>query len=853
MNAGEVIFRFVGDSKNLESSIKAVGNLGDKSASAVSKAFTTASKVVVGAVAGITAGLGTAIKRFDTLKNYPKILQNLGFSAEDAEKSINKLSKGIDGLPTSLDDAASGVQRLVAKNGDIDKSTEYFLALNDAIIAGNAPIETQKSAIEQLTQAYSKGKPDMMEWRNLMTAMPGQLKQVATAMGFIDTDQLGEALRSGKVSMDEFMDTLVEMDQTGIDGFLSFQEQAKNSCDSIGTAIANLGNRTKKGFATILGSIDSVANSTSFGSIAGMINSLSTAIKDALDKIGGALEQNQSFKIMMEQVATALTKVNEVVKGLSTEQADKLVTTFLGFMKVAPILGIVGSKLPSLVSGFNSLGKSANKGISSLGRGITAIAGSSSKLGAVAGKMGYVGLAIEGVTKALSFGAVIGTFIAGIGALDQATEGGLQKIADDIAEKLPELINKIVSFIGNGLPKILQAGVGVIKTLLSSIQQNLPTIISAINSVLQQLLQAVIEIAPQLTDVVVQLIVGFVNILITNLPMILQMLITVIVSLINSICQQLPTLLPVIVNAVIELIPMLINALISAIPLLLQAAIQLLMAIVQAIPTIITELVKALPTIITSIVTTLMDNYPTIMKAGFELLIGLVKAIPQITIELWKALPDIISTIIQSFKDSWPKIKESAKNMFNQFISGIGSMIGNIGAKVWEIISNIGSILGQLPGKAVQWGRDMIQGFADGIMQFANKIVEKVQGIAEKIKGFLHFSRPDEGPLRDYEKWMPDFIQGLTTSLRRAEPVLLNEVNSLASKMNSDFTLNGLDGEMSSIFDMSPTLYNTNTQSNSVNITIQNNMETDMLGNLVNNIKTYSNGSRQDFNYGIGG
>jgi hypothetical protein len=71
--------------------------------------------------------------------------------------------------------------------------------------------------------------------------------------------------------------------------------------------------------------------------------------------------------------------------------------------------------------------------------------------------------------------------------------------------------------------------------------------------------------------------------------------------------------------------------------------------------------------------------------------------------------------------------------------------------------------------------------------------------------------------------------------------------------MNSDFTLNGLDGEMSSIFDMSPTLYNTNTQSNSVNITIQNNMETDLMGNLVNNIKTFSNGSRQDFNYGIGG
>lgn len=152
--------------------LKSIGSTMTK----VGTSMTNMGKKITLATAGMIASLGTAVGRFDTLKNYPKVMQNLGFSAKDSKKSIDDLSKGIDGLPTALDDAASGVQRLAAKNGNIKQSTKYFLAMNDAIIAGNAPAEQQKSAIEQLTQAYSKGKPDMMEWRTLMMTMPRTIK-----------------------------------------------------------------------------------------------------------------------------------------------------------------------------------------------------------------------------------------------------------------------------------------------------------------------------------------------------------------------------------------------------------------------------------------------------------------------------------------------------------------------------------------------------------------------------------------------------------------------------------------------------------------------------------------------------
>ncbi|MFP9181198.1 hypothetical protein ACLI2M_17030, partial [Enterococcus faecalis] len=61
-------------------------------------------KVAAAAFNVLKNSLDSAISRFDTMKKFPKVMKALGFSAEDSQKSINKLSNGIDGLPTKLDD-----------------------------------------------------------------------------------------------------------------------------------------------------------------------------------------------------------------------------------------------------------------------------------------------------------------------------------------------------------------------------------------------------------------------------------------------------------------------------------------------------------------------------------------------------------------------------------------------------------------------------------------------------------------------------------------------------------------------------------------------------------------------------
>lgn len=199
-----------------------------------------ASKVFSKVTATVSSSFNAAISRADTLNNFSNVMSNLNISQEASQASIDKLSEKLTGLPTSLDAAAGAVQRFTTANSDINKSTDMFLALNNALIAGGASADIQTTALEQISQAYAKGKPDMVEWRSVLTAMPAQAKQLAEALGYVSTEELGEALRKGTLSMDDFMAKVTELNTEGANGFKSFEEQARASTDTIQTKLANV-------------------------------------------------------------------------------------------------------------------------------------------------------------------------------------------------------------------------------------------------------------------------------------------------------------------------------------------------------------------------------------------------------------------------------------------------------------------------------------------------------------------------------------------------------------------------------------------------------------------------------------
>ncbi len=74
-----------------------------------------------------------------------------------------------------------------------------------------------------------------------------------------------------------------------------------------------------------------------------------------------------------------------------------------------------------------------------------------------------------------------------------------------------------------------------------------------------------------------------------------------------------------------------------------------------------------------------------------------------------------------------------------------------------------------LPKNFKKWGAEMIQHLIAGIKSKIKDVEDAVKGVGNKIKSFLHFSVPDEGPLKDIDTWMPDMMdllaQGMTDNL----------------------------------------------------------------------------------------
>lgn len=279
-------------------------------------------KIISTAFGILNNSIDGAISRLDTLNNYPKVMSNLGISSEDAQKSISKMSDKLSGLPTTLDEGALAVQRFTSKNNDVAKSTDYFLALNNAILAGGAGTEIQSSALEQLSQSYAKGSMDMMEWRTLQMAMPAQLNQVAKAMG-MTTEAVGAGLRGADkdvayvrdVTMEEFMDAIVRLNQEGADGFASFEEQARNSTGGIATSITVAKTQIVKGVADIINSLDQFLKDEGLGGIGEIISNIGKKSKEVLDYVAQKLPKTIKFLKDIAPVVAAITTAFIVFKG----------------------------------------------------------------------------------------------------------------------------------------------------------------------------------------------------------------------------------------------------------------------------------------------------------------------------------------------------------------------------------------------------------------------------------------------------------------------------------------------------------------------------------------------------------
>ena len=125
-------------------------------------------------------------------------------------------------------------------------------------------------------------------------------------------------------------------------------------------------------------------------------------------------------------------------------------------------------------------------------------------------------------------------------------------------------------------------------------------------------------------------------------------------------------------------------------------------------------------------------------------------------------------TVPNAAKNMWNAIKTAVDNIisfFQNLYNSVAQYISNIATTIVNGFNSAVSFIKSLPSLALQWGADFIQGLIDGIKAKISGVVNAVKEVADTVKSYLHFSRPDVGPLRQYERWMPDMMQGLAKGI----------------------------------------------------------------------------------------
>lgn len=197
-----------------------------------------------------------------------------------------------------------------------------------------------------------------------------------------------------------------------------------------------------------------------------------------------------------------------------------------------------------------------------------------------------------------------------------------------------------------------------------------------------------------------------------------------------------------------------------------------------------------------------------------------------------KLIMAIVNTLKQAFKtlvNTVIDIKNGIVKKFNEIKDGIKQ-------KVQDIINAIKKKVDDFKNA----GKDLIAGLWKGITDkwdsLKNKVKDFGNGIVSGFKKTFGIKSPSTLFRDEIGKYLSEgIVVGFTANMDKSSKDLINSVNDA--------------------FGLSPTLTGTASThlSPQVNVVVNNNMKTDPLGQVVNRVKTFSGGAKNDYNYGYGG
>lgn len=462
-----------------------------------------------------------------------------------------------------------------------------------------------------------------------------------------------------------------------------------------------------------------------------------TSVDELAGSMGRVIPLAAAYNVSLENLSSGLAVMT--ANGIATAEASTYTKSMLNELgdtgsNVGKILQQqTGKSFAELNADGKSLGDVLQVLYDSVGGNATEFAGLWSSVEAGTGALS---LASSGADK---FNGVLQQMQADSGltqtAYDTMTDTMAYKL-DGVKTNAQNLGTALFDAVSGRLGEGVALAGGYLQTLSESVQQNgIAGLAQGLAAVFTDLTT---NVGPQLLQTGIDLLGKLGEGLVTGIPQLLAQALPVVADLAGGLRENAGQL----VDAGIQFILNLATGLMNGLP----------------------TMIAYLPGIVSDIAGIINDNAPKLLVAGVQLIVtlgqGLIQAIP--------ALVTNLPQIIQAVVDVWTAFNwlELGGKVIKLMGSGIKNMAGFVSSSVKGMMEQPIAYLKSLPEKFCQWGKDMIQGMIRGITSMIDGVVGSVKNVASAIASVIHFSRPDIGPLRSYEQWMPDFMSGLAKGIR---------------------------------------------------------------------------------------
>ena len=261
-----------------------------------------------------------------------------------------------------------------------------------------------------------------------------------------------------------------------------------------------------------------------------------------------------------------------------------------------------------------------------------------------------------------------------------------------------------------------------------------------------------------------------------------------------TVVNAIKTFLTTAWNAIKTVITTVMNAIHTVISAVWNTIKTVITTIVTGIQTFITNAWNTIKNAVTSVVNAIKGVISSVFNTIKTIITSIMDNIKNVLTNVWNVIKSLVSGDVNN-------IKSTVSTAFNNIFSGIKNTMSNIFNAVKNGFANVKDHITGLASQAFNWGKDMVMGIVNGIKSCIGAVGNAVSSVADKIRSFLHFSVPDEGPLTDYESWMPDFMKGLAKGIENSRGMIKSAMKNVSADMvvspHAEVTATASDGGVS--------------------------------------------------------